>query len=66
MNDYADLTEEFQDLIDNYSGEYGGVVDLDAWNTADIMRVIRIMERTLELKGAEYGPFEGDDTADMY
>lgn len=60
MNDYTDLSDEFQDLIDNYTGEFGAVVDLDAWSSDDLMRVIRIMERILEMRGADYGSYESD------
>lgn len=61
MNDFADLTDSFQDILDFYTGEYGAVVDLDAWNTDDLMTVIRIVENVLELRGAEYAPSEDDD-----
>lgn len=54
MNDVADLTDAFNDIIDEYTGELGGVVDIDAWHTYDIERCIRILEQVLSLRADEY------------
>lgn len=53
MNDAADLTDTFIDVLENYSNDFG-VADLDAWATEDLMLCIDIMEQILQLRGEEH------------
>ena len=54
MNDIVDLTDAFNDIIDEYTGELGGIVDLDAWHISDIERCMQILEQVLQLRIDSY------------
>jgi hypothetical protein len=53
MNDIVDLTDTFSDLVENYTGEFGAIVDLDAWATEDLTAIAEIIERVLEERAYE-------------
>ena len=55
MNDFVDLTDEFNDLLEAYSigEEPAAVVDLDAWSSADLNRICELSEQVLTLRGEQ-------------
>ena len=55
MNDAADLTDRFQELLDNYSvgDDNEFIVDLDAWNTGDLLDALNILEAIIQIRGEE-------------
>ena len=50
MNDFADLTDAMSDLIEEHTSDYGALIDLDAWDTDDLHRIIDIVEQVLVLR----------------
>ena len=57
MNDFGDMTDEFNELLQIYQvgpEEDLQVVDLDAWNTGDLLRMIELAEHVLQLRGDQY------------
>ena len=56
-NDAADLTDQFNELLEEYTvGEEGSfaVVDFDSWSTDDLRRVQELVIQVLTIRASEY------------
>lgn len=63
-NDIADLTDSFNDLIENYQEADSMVVDFDAWSTEDLLELVGIVDQALHLRAAQDGGIPGREYAD--
>lgn len=53
---YVMLTDELNDILAGYAFDVTvpmQVIDLDAWHVADIVTVINILDKALELRSGE-------------
>ncbi len=59
MNDYADLTDELNEILEGYAYDDAGVIsklvimDLDSWASADVQRVQDIMLQVRQMRSEQ-------------
>ena len=54
MSKLYELSEAFNNLIEEYTTQYESVVEFEAWSTEDLMTLYQIATDALELRAGEY------------